>query len=227
MKDDHSSFVLYDAVSMAASRVVPATRYVKWGKRLFDVVFAALALAVLSPIIAMVWVIVSLDGGNGFYGQERVGKGRRVFTCWKLRSMVVNADARLITHLGADPTAREEWAANRKLLNDPRITIIGRFIRKTSVDELPQLWNVLIGDMSIVGPRPVVEDELLMYGPAVVSYLSIRPGITGLWQVSGRNSVTYDARVAFDQKYCKTITFFGDLGLILRTVFVVVNKTGR
>jgi exopolysaccharide production protein ExoY len=226
MKDDHSVFRLIDAVVVADTVRVPATAYMIWGKRLFDIAFASVALILLSPLIAVIWCIVSLDGGTGFYGQERVGKGRRLFTCWKLRSMVVDADERLLAHLASDGTADAEWHSNRKLSNDPRVTALGHFIRKTSIDELPQLWNVLIGDMSIVGPRPVVGDELRMYGAAKASYLALRPGITGLWQVNGRNAVSYDARVAFDKEYCRTITFFGDLRLILKTVMVVINRTG-
>lgn len=227
MKDDHSSFVFFGKVVLAPEIKLPETAYVVWGKRLFDIAFASVALTFVSPIIALVWCLVSLDGGNGFYGQLRIGKGRRQFTCWKLRSMVVNADARLQSHLLNDPVARSEWAKSRKLTKDPRITRLGQFMRKTSLDELPQLWNVLIGDMSIVGPRPVVSDELRLYGAAEQFYLAVRPGVTGIWQVSGRNSVSYETRVAFDTEYCGTITFLGDIKLILKTVMVVINRTGQ
>lgn len=233
MKDDHSVFTIHERAIVESRDIAvnfvrpPATFYVIWGKRLFDIVFSAVALIVLSPFIAIVWCIVSLNGGNGFYGQVRIGKGRRSFSCWKLRSMVVDADTRLQAYLESNPKAAQEWAASRKLAKDPRITRFGNFIRKTSIDELPQLWNVLLGDMSIVGPRPVVAEELVMYGPVQAAYVSMRPGITGMWQVNGRNSVSYEARIAFDQRYCATVSFLGDLKLILKTILVVVNKTGQ
>lgn len=227
MKDHHSWVKIHDPDVLGHSARPPKTFYVIWGKRLFDIVCSAVALVFLSPIIALVWLIISAEGGKGFYGQERIGMGRRAFKCWKLRSMVVDAEACLQEHLKNNSIAEAEWVKNRKLTKDPRITPLGQFIRKTSIDELPQLWNVLIGDMSIVGPRPVVFEELHMYGVAQESYLAIRPGITGLWQVNGRNSVSYESRVAFDTKYCGSITFGGDIILILKTLLVVIKRTGQ
>ncbi len=157
MKDDHSVFMIHDRVIVGSRDLAanfarpPATFYVIAGKRLFDIVFSAVALILLSPAIALFWLVISLDGGNGFYGQERVGKGRRVFTCWKLRSMVVNSELVLAKLCESNDAVAKEWNLNQKLALDPRITRIGKFIRKTRIDDLPQLWNVLICDMSVVG----------------------------------------------------------------------------
>ncbi|MCL4105509.1 UNVERIFIED_CONTAM: hypothetical protein GTU68_055640 [Idotea baltica] len=198
------------------------------GKRAFDLVFAVLLLPVLVPVIAVLWLAVRLDGGPGFYGHLRVGRNGQFFRCWKLRSMGVDADARLTAHLAANPAAAAEWARDFKLTDDPRITPLGRILRKTSLDELPQIWNVLKGEMSFVGLRPITEDELEKYGPFQDLYLSLRPGITGPWQVEGRgNRVSYDARVAMDIGYGSRVSFTRDLGLIWRTIGVVFKASGE
>lgn len=195
-------------------------------KQFFDRTAAALGLIVLSPVFLLIGLMIKKDGGPAFYYQNRVGYKGKLFKCWKLRSMIVNADQALQKILTNDPQARAEWDKDFKLKNDPRITKIGHFIRKTSLDELPQLWNVLRGDMSLVGPRPVTEKETLFYGDALKDYTSVKPGMTGLWQVSGRNDVSYAGRVALDSRYVHTRSFFGDIGIIMRTVRVMLFRTG-
>ncbi len=200
--------------------------YRDFGKRAFDIAFVVAISPILFPVVALLALIVRLDGGAAFFGHKRVGKAGKTFTCWKLRSMVPDAEERLRTHLQSNKEANEFWQANFKLVDDPRVTKLGRFIRKTSLDELPQFWNVLIGDMSIVGPRPVTREETALYGDAAALLQKVRPGITGLWQVSGRNSVDYDHRVALDVKYLNLLNFPADIGIILRTVFVMLKRTG-
>ena len=172
-------------------------------------------------------MIVALDGANPFFGHRRVGRDGRVFRCWKLRSMVPDAEARLARHLAENPAAAREWAAARKLSQDPRVTRVGRVLRRTSLDELPQVWNVLLGEMSLVGPRPVTTEELMRYGPARWAYLGVRPGITGLWQVRGRNRLSYAERVRLDAEYARDASLALDLGLLLRTVPAVLRLTGQ
>jgi len=201
--------------------------YARFGKRLFDLCFALLLLPVLAPVIALLWAIVRRDGGAGFFGHRRVGRDGKIFKCWKLRSMVVDAEARLEAHLKAHPEAAAEWARDHKLTDDPRITRFGDFIRKTSLDELPQIWNVLKGEMSFVGPRPVVTKELEKYGNSLPAYLAQKPGITGLWQVSGRNDISYGERVAMDVTYLSQRSLRRDLVIIARTALAVVDRTGR
>ena len=181
--------IMHDSAAIA--RVYPVSRHARPGvyatylKRPLDVVLALAMLPILVPVIAFLWLMVRRDGGNGFFGHTRVGRDGKTFKCWKLRSMVVDAEASLVSHLRTNPAAAAEWASDHKLVNDPRITRIGAFLRKSSLDELPQIWNVLKGEMSFVGPRPVVADELTRYGASKWAYLQSRPGITGLWQVSG------------------------------------------
>jgi exopolysaccharide production protein ExoY len=187
--------------------------------RFLDIAFSLFALVFLSPVLIMVALLVrAQDNGPIFFGQSRIGLGGRSFTCFKFRSMLVDAPNVLKRLLANDPAARAEWARDHKLKNDPRITAFGRFIRKTSLDEFPQLWNVLRGDMSLVGPRPIVQAEVYKYGRTFVRYASIRPGITGLWQVSGRNNVSYTRRVALDRLYCRR----RNLGLYLYILFATV-----
>lgn len=194
-------------------------------KRLFDAVGAA-CLLLLSPLFAYVAYKVRRDGGNAFFGHARVGQDGRKFKCYKFRSMVVNAQEVLQELLERDPVARAEWEKDFKLKNDPRINPIGHFLRRTSLDELPQLWNVLKGEMSLVGPRPVVEDELIRYGQDVVYYLIAKPGMTGLWQVSGRNDVDYDTRVYFDAWYVKNWSLWTDIAILFKTISVVTGRRG-
>ena len=195
-------------------------------KRIFDWVGAAFLLTILSPVFAFVAFKVSRDGGSAFFGHERIGRDGQKFKCFKFRSMVMNAQEVLETLLQQDPVARAEWDRDFKLKCDPRISPIGHFLRRTSLDELPQLWNVLRGEMSLVGPRPVVEAELERYGDDVVYYLMARPGMTGLWQVSGRNDVDYDTRVYFDSWYVKNWSLWTDIAIIFKTISVIAAKKG-
>jgi len=201
--------------------------YSRTGKRIFDLVLAILLLPLLAIVIAALWILVRRDGGPGFFSHSRIGRNGQVFECWKVRTMVVGAEDRLQTYLSSNPAAAAEWARDHKLTNDPRITRIGNFLRKTSLDELPQIWNVLKGEMSFVGPRPIVSAELARYGVSVGTYLDQKPGITGLWQVSGRNDVSYAERIAMDVDYSMRSSLRFDVELIVRTGVSVLGGTGR
>lgn len=201
----------------------PAARALK---RAFDVVVSSLLLVGGLPFLVAVAVAVAADGGSPFYGQLRVGRHGRIFRLWKVRSMTADAEVRLQRLLGEDPVAKAEWDRERKLRNDPRITGFGRLLRKTAVDEVPQLWNVLKGDMSLVGPRPVVEAELARYGEEADAYLLVRPGITGLWQVAGRNDVDYDRRVSLDAWYVRHWSFWNDLVVLFMTIPALLSRRG-
>ena len=167
--------------------------------RATDLILAIILLALLSPLMLIVAFLITLgDGKTPLFGHRRYGRGGRTFLCFKFRSMAADADVRLARVLATDPAARAEWARDHKLRDDPRITMVGRIIRKTSIDELPQLLNVLRGEMSLVGPRPIVAAEVKRYGRRFGHYCSVRPGITGIWQISGRNDVGYRRRVAMD-----------------------------
>ncbi|MCT4554903.1 MAG: sugar transferase [Pelagimonas sp.] len=193
-------------------------------KRIMDV---ALVLLVALPVLLAllpIMALIALDGASPLYFQKRVGRNGRIFYMWKLRSMVVNADQMLESYLAANPAARAEWNRDQKLKNDPRITPVGRFIRKTSLDELPQLWNVLRGDMSLVGPRPMMVNQQSLY-PGT-AYYALRPGITGFWQTSVRNESSFAERAGFDTDYLRQLSFGTDLAVMLRTVKVVLNGTG-
>ena len=196
-------------------------------KRSFDIAGSLAGLVLLSPLFLMVALLVKLsDGGPIFYGHKRIGRGGRVFACLKFRTMVQDGERVLTAHLAANPEANAEWTATRKLKNDPRVTRVGQVLRKLSLDELPQIINILQGDMSLVGPRPVVRDELEIYGSAAVYYLKSRPGLTGLWQVSGRNDVSYDTRVAFDRHYVENWSMVEDIRIIIKTVPAVWMSRG-
>lgn len=202
--------------------------FYRWpGKRVFDLLLALAMLPCLLPVIAALWLLVQRDGGGGFFGHMRVGKGGKVFKCWKIRTMVVDAEEKLQDFLSRNPEAAAEWRRDFKLTHDPRITRLGHILRRTSLDELPQIWNVIKGEMSFVGPRPVVEKELERYGERVGHYLAMTPGITGLWQVSGRNDVSYEERVALDMKYRKLCSLGYDLMIMLRTGGSIVFPTGK
>jgi Undecaprenyl-phosphate galactose phosphotransferase WbaP len=197
-------------------------------KRIFDVAATLCGGVFLLPFIATIAAIIKLsDGGPAFYGHVRVGRSGRLFICWKFRTMVVDADRALADYLEVNPEAAREWRENQKLLRDPRITRIGRFLRDTSLDELPQLYNVLRADMSLVGPRPVTKQELNeRYAKDRRYYLLVRPGVTGLWQVSGRNRLSYSRRVQLDEEYLREWSFAHDLQILLRTVDVVFRRDG-
>jgi exopolysaccharide production protein ExoY len=195
--------------------------------RVLDVVIAASAGLLILPLLAVLALVIHLqDRGPAVFAQTRIGRDGRPFRCLKFRSMVVDADKRLSDLLASDPRARAEWAATQKLRNDPRVTRLGAFLRKSSLDELPQIINVLRGEMSIVGPRPIVPSEIARYGRAYRDYCTVRPGITGLWQISGRNDVSYQRRVALDKLYVQAKCLRVDIAIVLKTVVVVLTRKG-
>ena len=192
-------------------------------KRSLDLAIAAGALITLFPLFALVAVLVKAsDGGPVFYRHIRLGHGRRSFPCLKFRTMVPNADDVLSHHLRRSDAAAQEWAATRKLKSDPRITAVGAALRKLSIDELPQLVNVLRGEMSIVGPRPIVFDEIAMYGKDIESYFCARPGLTGAWQVNGRSNQSYARRVSLDRRYVENWSLWTDLLIVAKTIPAVL-----
>jgi len=196
-------------------------------KRALDIVVAGTALLVLWPLMLMVMLTIRLtDPGPVIFGHERIGFNGRRFRCKKFRSMVTNADVALQRLLERDPAAAQEWAETQKLRNDPRITRIGRILRETSLDELPQLWNVLKGEMSIVGPRPIVNAEVRRYAQSFDAYVATRPGITGLWQVTGRSDCSYDERVALDVDYVRNWSIWRDIAIIAKTFHAVLARKG-
>lgn len=195
-------------------------------KRAFDILVASCALAVLSPVLLTVAFIVKRDGGPALFGHKRLGRQGKSFPCLKFRSMIINSDAALKKHLEANAEARAEWQRDHKLRDDPRVTRIGKILRRTSIDELPQLLNVLKGDMSIVGPRPIIVAETEKYDNDISHYYRVRPGITGLWQVSGRNDVSYTQRVQMDSWYVRNWSLWHDIAIICKTFPVVFNRNG-
>lgn len=195
--------------------------------RTMNIVLALLVLVLLAPLMLFIAVLVFIcNPGPVFFGHTRIGKGGGTFRCWKFRSMVVDADRRLEELLASDPEAQAEWASTHKLKNDPRINPVGRFLRKSSIDELPQLFNVLAGEMSLVGPRPIVKSEVHHYGRYFRNYCAVTPGITGLWQINGRNDVSYRRRVACDVTYARTRSWWFDLRLIAATVPALLLARG-
>ncbi|WP_194505890.1 undecaprenyl-phosphate galactose phosphotransferase WbaP [Klebsiella pneumoniae] len=202
----------------------------KWSsrvlKRLFDIVGSLVILSILSPALLYISRKVKQDGGPAIYGHERIGKGGKSFKCLKFRSMIINSKEVLEELLAKDEDARREWESTFKLKNDPRITKIGAFLRRTSLDELPQLFNVLKGEMSLVGPRPIITAELVRYNEEVDYYLLSKPGMTGLWQVSGRSDVDYETRVYLDAWYVKNWSMWNDIAILFKTISVVLRKDG-
>ncbi|TCZ61461.1 undecaprenyl-phosphate galactose phosphotransferase WbaP [Klebsiella grimontii] len=202
----------------------------KWSsrvlKRLFDIVGSLSIILMLSPALIYISRKVKQDGGPSIYGHERIGKGGKPFKCLKFRSMVINSKEVLDELLASNDDARKEWEATFKLKNDPRITKIGNFLRRTSLDELPQLFNVLKGEMSLVGPRPIITAELERYNDEVDYYLLSKPGMTGLWQVSGRSDVDYETRVYLDAWYVKNWSMWNDIAILFKTIGVVLKKDG-
>ncbi len=195
-------------------------------KRVLDVVGSIVLALVFLPVMLVVVVALKRDGTPAIFSHTRVGKGGVPFKVHKFRSMLPNADEILKELLANNPDMRAEWARDHKLKQDPRITTVGRFLRKTSLDELPQLWNVLRGEMSLVGPRPVVADELVRYGRAARYYLVTKPGITGLWQVTGRNDTDYRRRIALDRHYAQTASLLTDAIVLFKTVGVILFRRG-
>ena len=196
-------------------------------ERACHVSLALIALFLLSPLMmALSLVIWVTDGRPIFFGHTRIGRLGEKFQCWKFRSMVINSDQVLADYLSAHPEALAEWKLDHKLRRDPRITRIGRFLRASSLDELPQLWNVIVGEMNLVGPRPIVFGEIERYKEDFSYYCKCRPGITGLWQISGRNDVPYDQRVALDVRYAKVRSPWLDLKIMLATLPAVIRRKG-
>lgn len=198
--------------------------YRNFGKRALDVAAVVLTGVVVVPLVLLLALAVALDGSSPFYWSDRVGRGGRTFRMLKLRTMVPNADRMLEQYLDRNPEARLEWNSTQKLKADPRITRMGRFLRKTSLDELPQLWNVLTGDMSLVGPRPMMPSQRSLYSG--IAYYALRPGITGPWQVSDRNEVEFSKRAEFDRAYEESVSLLTDFKLLLATTRVVIRGTG-
>jgi lipopolysaccharide/colanic/teichoic acid biosynthesis glycosyltransferase len=197
------------------------------GEYFLNAVLAIFILLFLLPVMVLVAAAVALqDGGPAIFAHRRIGRNGKHFHCYKFRSMRVDAEARLAELLASDPAAREEWARDHKLRRDPRITPLGDFLRRSSLDELPQFFNVVRGEMSLVGPRPIVDDERAKYGRRFQHYCAVKPGITGLWQVSGRNDVSYRSRVAMDVCYAKRKTLALDLYILLVTVPSVLRARG-
>jgi exopolysaccharide production protein ExoY len=195
-------------------------------KRAFDVIGAILLGIIFAPMILAIGVLLRREGGPIIFRHRRVGREGKAFDCLKFRSMVPDADRVLRELLEGHPELRAEWLRDHKLRVDPRITSVGRFLRRTSLDELPQLWNVIRGEMSLVGPRPVVREELLRYGRCACIYLSARPGVTGLWQVTGRNNTDYRRRVVLDVYYVRRQNLLLDLYILLKTTRVVLGGSG-
>lgn len=198
--------------------------YRGFAKRGFDILFVLMIAVPVTVIVALLALMIARDGHSPFYRQERVGKDGKGFSMLKLRSMVPHADRKLEAYLKANPAARLEWNDKQKLSHDPRITPIGRLIRKTSLDELPQFLNVLRGDMSVVGPRPMMPEQVQLY-PGT-AYYTMRPGITGFWQISERNECSFAERAIHDSNYDRALSFSTDIGVVLRTLVVITAGTG-
>ncbi|MEL7128140.1 MAG: sugar transferase [Pseudomonadota bacterium] len=197
------------------------------GKRILDLLIAVPALFVLSPFMLIVGLLIKLqDGGPTFFIHERRGENGMPFLCMKFRTMRTDAEAVLAHILATNPDMAAEWEANQKFRRDPRITAFGHFLRKTSLDELPQLLNIIRGEMSVVGPRPIVEDEVKRYGEYIAQYDAMRPGVTGLWQVSGRSETTYDERVQMDVQYFENMSVQEDLRILFLTIPAVLSSRG-
>jgi len=197
-------------------------------KRVFDITFSLMVMLLGLPIFAFIALAIKLTSrGKVIYFHERVGRGGKTFPCYKFRTMHEDADERLEEMLKNDQDLRSEWETTHKLKNDPRITPIGNFLRKASLDELPQFWNVLRGDLSVVGPRPVVQQEIIEhFGSKAIKILSVRPGLTGIWQVSGRSNTTYTQRIQLDERYVDNHSLALDIKLIMKTIPCMMNANG-
>jgi lipopolysaccharide/colanic/teichoic acid biosynthesis glycosyltransferase len=195
--------------------------------RVLDFFLSAMAILALAPLILIIaFVLSASDGGPVFFAHRRIGLGGKEFSCYKFRSMRVDAEARLLELIASDPVARDQWQREHKLRCDPRITFIGKFLRKSSLDELPQLFNVLRGEMSLVGPRPIVQAEVVRYGRYFKHYIVQKPGMTGLWQVSGRNKTTYRRRVAIDTVQARKMSVRTYFSILARTFIVIITAHG-
>ena len=218
-------FLNHDTILMTNNRELEQS-FSCFLKRALDITVSGGMLLALSPLMGLIAFLVRGDGGPALFGHKRIGRDGRLFSCLKFRSMVMNGDAALEQYLAENPEAHEEWKATRKLQHDPRVTPLGRFLRKSSLDELPQLLNVLRGDMSLVGPRPIVDAEVENYDGDIAHYYRVRPGITGLWQVSGRNDVSYRQRVHMDSWYVMNWSFWHDIVILCKTVPALLKRQG-
>jgi Undecaprenyl-phosphate galactose phosphotransferase WbaP len=205
------------------SNFVPKNRLA----RVLDISLILIAAPYIILVFLFIMMLIKLDSaGPVFYRQTRIGRQGRKFHVYKFRTMVQNADQKLQTYLESSPELKAEWLATHKLKEDPRVTRIGSTLRRLSLDELPQIWNIIIGDMSLIGPRPIVDAEIEKYGKCFDLYIQVRPGLTGLWQVSGRNDTTYERRVELDQYYILNRSLKLDLQILWKTVFVVLKQDG-
>lgn len=220
-----SSSIRTNRLPVAREQAFPTeSRTYEVGKRIFDVCFAFLLLPVAVPMMVLIGIAISLTSGWPLlYTQRRMGRYGRPFTIWKFRTMHRDGDTILSAHLEHSPQARAEWHNSRKLRQDPRITRIGRVLRQTSLDEIPQIFNVFAGQMSFVGPRPIVRREICKYGESFSYYLAARPGITGLWQISGRSALSYDERVILDEQYVRHWSLQADIRILLKTPRAVLR----
>ena len=201
--------------------------YANYGKRALDIAMALALAPIAAMLVAFFALVLLVQGQSPFYSQLRLGRGGQVFRIWKLRTMRADAEAFLQHLLATDPARRAEWNSTQKLKDDPRVTKLGAFLRKSSIDELPQLLNVLRGDMSMIGPRPMMLDQAPLYGPGLHYYLSLRPGISGKWQVTERNDADFGRRAQIDAEYARDLTFAADLSIAMRTVNTILRSTGH
>lgn len=210
--------IVFPAIASSRARLI---------KRSMDLLFAGAAAIIATPALLLISLAIKLEsGGPALFAHERIGRGGRRFYLWKFRTMVMNGEEVLARHFFENPDAAAEWEANRKLRKDPRVTRVGRLLRRTSLDELPQLWNILRGEMSLAGPRPIVEEEIPQYGSAFPFYTLSYPGLTGLWQVSGRSETSYRRRIELDVNYVRDWSPFLDLRIFFQTFRAVVRGTG-
>ena len=216
-----SSFSDTGSFGGAKNSAIPVSKLV------FDKMFAAVALVLISPVLLLLSLALLIEGGGPvIFRHSRIGLGGTSFLCLKFRTMAQDSQQRLDQILAVDPIAREEWEESRKLFRDPRVSRLGNFLRKTSLDELPQFWNILMGDMSVVGPRPITREETHYYGENISVYASVRPGLTGAWQIGGRSETSYQERVDLDVNYVKNWTLLSDLRIVFKTVDAVILGRG-
>ena len=221
----HSLSIRANRLLLPHEQALPTeSRTYEVGKRIFDICFAFSLLPIAIPTMALISIAIGLSSGWPLlYTQRRVGRYGRPFTIWKFRTMHCDGETILSAHLEQSPQARAEWHNSRKLRQDPRITRIGRVLRQTSLDEIPQILNVLMGQMSFVGPRPIVRKEIRKYGESFSYYLAARPGITGLWQISGRSALSYDTRIILDEQYVRHWSLQADIRILLKTPRAVLR----
>jgi undecaprenyl-phosphate galactose phosphotransferase len=223
MSQDAEALYYLDIEALSASSRLPLTSR---SKRCLDLILAVLMIILALPLISVLYCLVRLDGGPAFFKHSRIGASGRTFNCWKFRTMVMDGDRVLEAAFARNPALEIEWRATHKLRNDPRVTRIGRILRALSLDELPQLFNVVMKDMSLVGPRPITAQEIVRYGCYIGTYYEMRPGITGLWQVSGRSNTSYERRVELDVRYAREWSLMSDISILFRTIPAVLGRSG-